>query len=293
MIFFLFPIFVFFLIASAFSVNKIILNSIAPYLFVSLRMGISGLLLILIFCRKKNLWLKAKENIKSLILISSFTTLIPSILRAFALKNISSSRASFWGAFEPFITSIYMYLLFNQKLTKNKLIGCFLGFFGALFFIFTNKNISGLSITFFCLADFLQIMSIILSRYGWINAQKILNEKKIFTPEQLNGFTFTISAFISIILSFMYEKNNIFNLLITKKLIFCMLYTILIGNMLAYTLYGYLLKKYEATFVSLAGLSVPLFVHLIGPVLLNEKISFYFFISMGFIFLALYSFNKK
>ena len=291
----LIPVFVFFLIASAFSINKIILCSISPNFFVTLRMGISGILLILFFCKEKKIWIKAKENLKSLILISFFTTLVPSILRAYAIKSISSSRASFWGSFEPFITAIYMYFMFNEKLNFNKFLGCALGFFGAIFFIFTNLHETPTKIKiFFCLADFFQIMSIVLSRYGWIKAKIILNkENSNFSPQQLNAFTFTISSIFSLIITMIFNGYAGFIINYSWNLLFYMLYTIIVGNMIAYTLYGYLLKKYNITFISLAGLSTPLFVHLLGPILLNEPISLYFFIALGFLFLALYFFNKK
>lgn len=289
------PFFVFFLIASAFSINKIILYSISPNFFVTLRMGISGILLILFFCREKKTLISAKNKIKDLILISFFTTLIPSILRAYAIRSISSSRASFWGSFEPFITAIYMYFMFNEKLNLNKFIGCILGFIGAVFFIFTNSSLISNKIEFiFYLADFFQIMSIVLSRYGWIKSKIILDNKNLnFSPQQLNGFTFTISSILSLIITFIFNGKNGFIIKYSWNLLFYMIYTIFIGNMLAYSLYGYLLKKYNVTLISLIGLSTPLFVHLLGPILLNESISIYFFISLLFLFFAFYFFNKK
>ena len=49
-------------------------------------------------------------------------------------------------------------------------------------------------------------------------------------------------------------------------------YTIIGGNLIGYTLYSHLLKKHSATFVSLAGFSMPLFVYLLGWFFLGERL---------------------
>ncbi|OQA34739.1 MAG: EamA-like transporter family protein [Candidatus Dependentiae bacterium ADurb.Bin331] len=51
------------------------------------------------------------------------------------------------------------------------------------------------------------------------------------------------------------------------------LFTIFIGNGVAYPLYAQLLQKYPATLVSLAGLLIPVFVTLLGMLLLGEQCS--------------------
>lgn len=284
----------FFLIASAFISNKLIVHFIYPDIFVFFRMFISGILLLIIFCRDKKLFIKAKKHFFVFVLIAAFTTFLPSLFRAYALKSISASRASFWGSFEPFIASIYLYLLYDQKLTKNQFFGCLIGVFASVFFIITQSfSGNGFERILFYTADFLQIMSVVFSRYGWIKAQEILKIND-FQPYQLNGFTFTISGLLALIYSFFNGTlNHFYTINWSFYLIFLLFYTLVIGNMIAYTLYGTALKKYNITLVSLAGLSVPLFVHLMGPIIFGDSLSPFFFMSVGLLFLALYVFYKK
>lgn len=119
-----FLLFVFFLISSAFIVNKYLALFFSPDLFVALRMGISGILLLIIYCRDKYILKEAKENFLFLFLIALLTTFLPSLLRAYALKTISASRAVFWGALEPFVSAFYLYILYNQEVTKYQIVGC-------------------------------------------------------------------------------------------------------------------------------------------------------------------------
>ena len=60
------------------------------------------------------------------------------------------------------------------------------------------------------------------------------------------------------------------------SIIFAVIYTIVIGNVIGYTMYAHFLKRHTATFVSLAGFSVPLYVYLFSNILLGEPLSLNF-----------------
>ena len=283
----------FFLIATAFITNKLIISAVNPDLFVFVRMLLSGTLLFVLFCNKKTN-IEAKKNFWHIILISIFTTFIPSLLKAYALQTLSASRASFWGSFEPFFAAIYLYFLYGQKLTFQQIAGCSIGIIGSIFFIYTQDCISLKTKGLFMIADFLIILNFLFSRYGWIKAQEMLNKKSILLPQQLNAYAFMASGIMALIVSIVKgNAKEIFTVNWSPMLLFLFAFTILFGNMIAYTMYGYALKKYNITLISLAGLSVPLFTHLMGPFIFNESISIYFFISLSFLFTGLYVFYKK
>jgi drug/metabolite transporter (DMT)-like permease len=289
----LYLFFNFLLIATSFIINKFIALSLKPYLFVFLRMGISGIILIIFFCREKKIFLYLFNNIKTIILIAFFTTFLTASLRAYALQLISPTRIAFWGTLEPFISSFCMYFLYKSKITIRQFIGIVIAIIGSIFFIFTNNKIETISSKACFFADFAQILSIFFSRYGWIRAQEIIR-KNIFLPEQLNAFIFIISSIIAFFFNCFFSSGfaiKDFNL--DCKLILMLFYTIIIGNIIAYSMYGYALKKYDVRVISIAGLSVPLFVHIIGVLFLSEAFSYSFFISMIFIFFGVYIFHKK
>lgn len=290
----LFILFVFFLIASAFLANKFLTFFLSPDIFVFLRMGCSGILLLLLYCRSHAIWQKAKKHILFLILIAIFTTFFPSLLRAYALKNIAASRAAFWGALEPFISAFYLYVLYKQKITKNQFIGAALGCIASLFFIFTATDCNALPCGLFILADLAQIGSLCISRFGWIKGQEIMKQE-IFTPQQLNAFCFTISGILSFILAFTRDADFSIlpSLFLKTEFLLPFLYTVIIGNMIAYNLYAYALKKTIITYISIAGLSIPLFVHILSFFIFGERLSFSFFISISLIAIALFIFQKK
>lgn len=289
-----FLLFVFFLVASAFLANKLLVVFLSPDVFVALRMGISGILLLFFYAREKKIWVEAKEHFFMLFIIAIFTTFFPSLLRAYALQFISASRASFWGALEPFISVFYLRVLYSQRVTSNQIIGIILGSFASLFFVFYQGGNSLFVNSLFCLADFAQISSLAISRFGWIKGQELM-KKEIFKPQQLNGFCFTISATISFVIASIrgFPFTLLSELFFQKKFILPFVYTIIVGNMLAYSLYAYALKHTVITYVSIVGLSVPLFVHFLSFFLFGEPLSISFFVSLLLLGLALAIFQKK
>lgn len=290
----IFLFFVFFLIASAFVVNKYIAFFLPPDLFVFIRMGISGLLLMLLYCRDNNVFKAAKDNKVIIILIAFLTTFVPSLLRAYAFKFLSASRSSFWGLLEPFISSLWMYILYNQTMTRYQVMGCFISCLAMYFFVFTQARESLFAGALFCLGDLAQISSICVSRFGWIKAQELL-QKNILQPQQLNAFTFTVSGFISLVLFFLRGGSftTYSSLLTNTNFLAAIAYTTILGNMIAYNLYAYALKHTVLIYVSIAGLSMPLFVHFLEVLFLKSSLSPSFFVSLTLIALALFVFQMK
>lgn len=288
----IFLFFVFFLIASAFLVNKYIAFFLVPDLFVGLRMGISGVLLFLIYSCHKETLKNFKENFFSIFIIAIFTTLLPSLLRVYALQGLTATRSSFWGALEPFITAFWAYILQGRSLNRYQLLGCLISLFAMYFFIFMQSKEGAFHGCLLCIADLAQLASLFISRFGWIRGQQLL-QKNIFSPQQFNSFSFMISGALAMVSFFARGciLSNYSHCFLNFNFVVAMLYTIIIGNMIAYSLYAYALKNTVVTYISICGLSMPLFVHLLSVLFFNELFSRAFFFSLILIGIALYVFQ--
>ena len=73
----------------------------------------------------------------------------------------------------------------------------------------------------------------------------------------------------------------------------CTLALIIVSNFICYNLYGYLLKRYSATFISFAGFVTPLFTALFGWYYLGETITASFYISAAIVFVGLFMFYQE
>ena len=68
-------------------------------------------------------------------------------------------------------------------------------------------------------------------------------------------------------------------------------YTTVIGNIVAYGLYTKALRSTSITYIAVAGLSTPLFVHLLSYFVGFESLSQSFFIALALLMVALYIFQ--
>lgn len=269
----------FLILASAISVNKIILSTFAPMFFVGIRMFSAGALLYVYgyFKSHKLKMDNIKQDVKILLAMALFTTFIPAILKAYALKYMPSSKAALFGSLDPFITAIYAYILFNERLNLNKIIGIIIAFIGVVLLVLSSSKLEETlpMIGYLSYPEIAALLAVVISRYGWMIAQSMLRKNR-YSPLELNGIMMLISGATALIVSPFIEPITFSQKHMTNQLLLLLLYTILIGNILGYGMYSSLLKKYSSTLISLAGFSVPVFVFIFGTIFLKESFSIYF-----------------
>ncbi len=269
--------------ASAISVNKLVLFSLPAFFFVGIRMFFSGITLLFFHAPSSKNIKRAnlKTDISNLLLIAALTTFIPSCLKAFGMQHLNSSHATLFGSLDPFVTAIYAYFLWGEKINIRQFLGMCIAFLGIVYLItITNPTVS----TFFTprwlsIPELATILSMIISRYGWIRAQRILKNER-YKPSELNGILMTISGIYAFLFSMLTENWHNISWPTTPAFYGVLAYAVFVGNIIGYSVYGALLKKYPITLLSLCGLSVPLFVHLFGPLIVGETLSPYFLIAL-------------
>jgi len=289
-------IYPFALLASGITANKMILKELPAILFVGVRMLPAGLILLtLLFWRKRSLGFlrKVKDQYGLFVVAILFTTFFPALCKAYALKHTLSSKVALIGSLDPFITAIYVYFIFGEKLTLNRLVGILLGFTGSVILVMYHGG-GGHSFELFgflTLAELAAFGSVALSRFGWIYVQKILRTGK-FSPMEINSVTMLVGGLLALVTAMSVGETGMGEGIFSPKVLLLLSYTIMIGNVVGYTLYARLLKQYSSTFVALSGFTVPFFVYLFGWLFLNEPLYASFFISAGVTFVGLLIFYR-
>ena len=279
------------LLASAIISNKIALQFIAPTFLVALRMLCAGVLLIGFAWRKSHRlhWGYLKQDAVTILTISFFTTLFPSLLKAYALKNMFSSKAAFLGSLDPFVTAMYAYVLWHEKLSFQKLVGIGVGFIGTmmvLFMISPNEQ-TLMAGSVFSYPELAALGAMAIGRLGWILVQKLLKKDRYSVPE-INGVTMLVSGLGSLALAIYWQEVSLSQLSFSHyKLLVALAWTIIVGNVFGYSLYAHALRVHSATFVALTGFSVPIFVYLFGWLILGEPLSAYFMCATFVTFIGL------
>ncbi len=281
--------FTFFLFAAGIFANKQILEYWPPTFFVGFRMFVAGIILLAYNLHRRQSWKFLKEDWAWLLLITSATTLFPAIFKSYGLAHLAAGHVAILGSIDPFITAIYSYFIWHEKLTYKKIIGITLGMIGAI----VPYNLSCISLQSLCnvLPQIAVLASVTLSRLGWILVAILLRRDR-YTPTQLNSIMMLSSGFFALLFSWGFETGT---LSVATKISWwsfagLLVFTIIIGNIFAYNLYAYILKHTNATLVSLAGVSIPFFVKTFEWIFKGIPLTLNFFAAIFLLFIGLFLF---
>lgn len=286
--------FVYALFASTFTIGQATLQYSAPVFLIAYRMSLAGILILsYLYIFKKKLLKFDAFNFVLLCQISIFHIYIPYVTEFWGLQYVGSAKAAILYGITPFVTAIFERALFKVKLSKRKLIGLIIGFCGFIPILYTaTPEESGLSNFFhISIPELAIIISAISACYGWILLKKSIVQYK-YSPLFSNSIGMLGGGFLSLITSFFVENWNPVPSNNFLMMSFFVLLSIIIGNVMYYNAYGWLLGHYSATFLSFFGFSIPLFAAFYQWLFFGETVSWQFFITIAMVAIGLYIFYK-
>jgi drug/metabolite transporter (DMT)-like permease len=280
------------LFATSFPMGKYLLNFVSPLFLSGTRMLCAGsILLIYEYFRssaqfnfqRKHLWIFAQITI-----LGMYATYA---LRLYALRVLPVWKVSFFYNFSPFLTALYAYLLFNQRLSKKQWFGLCVGFLGMLPMLISSSPAEATSGEFFYISryEIFLILSVSFHCYSWILIQKLVRYKN-YQTSMVNGICMASGGFISLVNAYAWEGS----FKISDPAAFCkgLVIMIFVSNILCHNIYAGLLKKYSATFMSFTSFLSPIFAAIYGWAFFQETISWHFYASIVIVLLGLYIFYQ-
>jgi drug/metabolite transporter (DMT)-like permease len=280
------------LFATSFSMGKILLQYSPPIFLNGCRMFIAGSILLTyqyfnprekFHFKRSHIWLYAQ--------VILFGVYFGYNLRFWALHYLPSSKASFLYNLSPFLSSYYSYIFFKERLSPKQWIGLVVGFVGLIPILLTSspteKSVGEWA--YISWPEIAILVSVAAHSYSWIVMRRLVKEKG-YSPMMANGITMTTGGIAALGTSFVFENVQP----VTDWVAFFswLALVILISNIICHNLYGFLLKRYTATFMSFAGFLTPLFTALYGVLFLNECITWHFYLSSAIVFVGLMLFYQ-
>lgn len=281
--------FVYALFASVFTIAKTGLEYTEPFFFVGSRMFLAGILLLayqFVFNRDKFVF--RWESVWRIGALAFFAIYLTNTFEFWGLQYLTSSKTCFIYSLSPFVSAFFSYLIFAERLTVKKWIGMVIGFAGMLPILLSQSTAEELTGQFFIFswAELAVMGAAVSSVYGWILLKQLIQEEN-YSPIMANGLGMCLGGAMALSHSFYAESWQPVPVTDYLPFLACALCLILISNFICYNLYGFLLKRFSATFMSFAGLSTPLFSALFGSFFLGETISWHFFVSLSIVSLGL------
>ena len=280
------------LFATSFPMGKYLMNFVSPLFLSGTRMLIAGSILLIyqyllpsaeFKFKKKHFWIFAQ-----IIVLGMYITYG---LRLYALRELPVWKTSFFYNLSPFLSALYTYLLFGERLSKKQWVGLAIGLTGMIPVLISQSTAETFLGEFFYISryELFLIISVSLHCYSWILIQKLVRNKN-YQPSMVNGIAMASGGLLSLITSFIHEgPAQISNPSAFFSGLFVMIF---ISNILCHNLYAGLLKHYSATFMSFTSFLSPLFAALYAWAFLQETISWHFYCSGVIVFVGLYIFYQ-
>jgi len=269
--------------SSVFSIGKMTLEHCPPVFLTSVRMLLAGVLLLAFFaCTKRSPFKIEKKQFFSLLLLAFFSIYLTNVLEFWGLQYLSAAKACFIYSLSPFFASFFSYLHFNERMNGKKWIGLSIGFLGILPVLFTQTGSEGLLnfVSFLSWPTLAIIGAALCSVYGWI-LLRIVVKNQTLSPVLANGSSMLIGGTLALVHSLFIDDWNpipVDTAYMGDFLKGTLLITF-ISNILCYNLYGFMLKRFTATFLSFVGLLSPIFASLMSWFILGEEPSLTIFLS--------------
>jgi drug/metabolite transporter (DMT)-like permease len=283
------------LFASVFTVSKTGLEYAQPFFFVGVRMALAGILLLayLFFFNRAQFRLK-KEHVGLFVLLALFNIYLTNVLEFWGLQFLTSFKTCFIYSFSPFLSALFSFLIFSERLSWKKWLGLLIGVVGIMpaLLVKTSAEERAGQFLLFSFAELSVMGAAVCSVLGWILLKQLV-QKEGYSPLTANGFSMLLGGLFSLGHSFIVEEWNPLPVVSYLPFFECALFLIVISSFICYNLYGYLLQHYSATFISLAGLSTPLFSAFLGWFFLSEEVSWPFFFSFAILSCGLFLFHQE
>ncbi len=286
------------LYGSVFTIGKFTLEYAPPLFITGGRMLLAALLLLLYqyyFHRKEFIF--KREHFWPVLIMGFTSVYLTNALEFWGLQFMSSGKACFIYGFSPIATALFSYFWFSEKLTPLKCIGLSLGLFGFLPILIAHtgkmEDLSG-HLGPFSYAELAMLGAATTNAIGWMTMRVIIKHRG-YSPVMANATSMAVGGMFSFIHSFLVENWTPFPVSQNDFWPFLQSFLLLtlVSNIVCYNLNSYLLRFFTATYLSLAGLSQPIFAAFFGYLFLSEVMSTYFWISFIAVSLGLYIYYQQ
>jgi len=263
---------------------KIGLEDFPPFLSAGLRFVIASVVLFLIAKVQKARFPKDPSTCFRICVTAIFMYVATYILVYWGAQYISSGLASVLFSTHPFFVALFAHsILSAERFTLAKGMGLLLGVAGVLV-IFSERLGLGSDLAFWGMVAL--VASAATSGYASVLVKRYLTE---LSPIVLTSMQMTLAALIILSLGLLTEDVRAMRF--TPSSVGSLLYLSLVGSALAFSLYYWLLKRMEATRLSLMAFVTPVVALFLGWATYGETINVGTILGTALVFLGIYIVN--
>lgn len=251
---------------STWLVIKLGLESIPPFYGAAFRFTVAVFILFLIITFRKMPLPLDKLSIKIYSIAGLMSFSVPFAMVYWGQQYIASGLSSLLFALYPLLVGIFSHLLLpSEQLNIFKITGIILGFSGI--FIIFSQDISwnGNSLTVYAMLAV--ILSCVIQALSLVLIKKYGENVNAF---HLNTGGMGIGVIILFLFALLFEDFN--DVKFDLNGIGSILYLGILGSVVTFSTYFWMLKRVEAVYLSLLAFITPILAVILGSILLDEKL---------------------
>lgn len=212
---------------------------------------------------------------------------------SWAMQYVDPVKACFVFVLAPFITALLLYVLQDEKLSPQKIIGLSIGFTAVIPIILQAAHGSHHAVPWYMamLGYVVFGCAVIVFAYGWILNRDM--HTTIHAPSTLiTGAALIVGGLTTLIIAWSMHVYFKITMILTDDF-WWLLLLFAILTAVAYNLYAHLLKRYSPTFIAFASFLEPTFGLLYAWIFLGHAISTISLISLIALSCGLYIFYQE
>jgi drug/metabolite transporter (DMT)-like permease len=278
--------------SSVFSIGKMTLEHCPPLFLTASRMLLAGVILLAFMAIKDRFSFKLTlKQLLSFSLLALFSVYLTNAFEFWSLQHLTAAKTCFIYSLSPFFAALFSYLHFGEKINGRKWIGMLIGFAGFIPVLAMQKGSGELltNLSFLSWPELAMMAAALCSVYGWVLLRLIVKNSTV-SPMMANGASMLIGGGFALFHSYLVEGWNPIPVSAASMGPFVQgtLIMTLISNIICYNLYGLMLKRFTATFLSFMGLLSPIFASLNSWFFLGEVPSPLIFLSTAIVSIGLW-----
>jgi drug/metabolite transporter (DMT)-like permease len=212
-------------------------------------------------------------------------------LEFWSLQHLSAAKTCFLYSLSPFFAAFFSYLHFGEKMTPRKWTGMGIGCLAILISISLQSGSEKSLIAFlhFSWPELAMVGAVLCSMYGWVLLRLLVKEDS-GSSLAANGIGMLLGGLLALGHSYWIDPWPQLSPTDPHFSAFAqgLFLLTLISNVICYNFYGWMLKRFTATFLSFAGLMSPLFASFHEWALLSTRPSPLLLFSTLFVALGLW-----
>lgn len=272
---------------STYLLNKISVTELPPFMLASIRFMIAGVL-IFIIAKLMGIgisisWRQFKNTAIAGFLFLTFGNGVV----VWALKYVDSGFAALEVSAQPLVVLLLMRIIDGKKIQTMSVIGVILGFIGIYLLVSQKQIISqegtvmGMIMIFACMISW---------GYSSIFVSKAELPRNFFVN---TGYQMLTGGFMLLIASLLFGEKWSSPLHWSNEVQIAMILLVLLGSIVAFTSFNYLLKVVSPEKVATSTYVNPIIALLLGWYFLNEQITLQSIIAAVILLTGVYFINSK